>query len=201
MKYFGVLALLAALTCLPSTTCAPARSTNSSHVQWHKKGSSFLIKLYKHLIATGSDLSQHGAKQIVGVYATIHKPVQTVSSANVVHLMCSLNGSTLSLNQSHLVELHISVEAKPGVQQGDCILALHDIKSNTEIVSKNIPCDTPSKLKLTVTSFAKKWTTNPSKNAGVSVQISTKVNSFPFSSLPFVNMSSRVEPPFYIFYL
>ena len=201
MKYFGVFALLAAVTCFSSTTCAPVGSTNSSHVQWHKKGSSFLIKLYKHLIATGSNLSQHGAKQIVAVYATVQKPVHTVSSANVVHLMCSLNGSTLSLNQSHLVELHISVEAKPGAQQGDCILALHDIKSNTEIVSKNIPCDTPSKLKLTLTSFAKKWITSPSSNAGVSVQISAKDNNFLLSSLPFVNMNASVEPPFYILYV
>ena len=100
-----------------------------------------------------------------------------------------------------MVKLHISVEAKPGAQQGDCILALHDIKSNTEIVSKNIPCDTPSKLKLNVTSFAKKWITNPSDNAGVSVQISAKDSNFPSSNLPFVNTNASVEPPFYILYL
>ena len=84
MKYFGVLALLAAVTFFSPTTCAPVGSTNSSHVQWHKKGSSFLIKLYKHLIATGSDLSQHGAKQIVGVYATVQSKSVRTPRRNIV---------------------------------------------------------------------------------------------------------------------
>jgi hypothetical protein len=73
MKYFGVLVFLA-LVCFSSIACAPVNSTNSSHVQWNNKASSFLIKVYKHLVSTGGDLSRLvGAKQIVGVYATVKR--------------------------------------------------------------------------------------------------------------------------------
>ena len=126
---------------------------------------------------------------------------EPASSPHVVNLVCWLNGSSLPLNQSHLVQLHLSVKAKPGAQQGDCVMALHDIKSNTEILSKNIPCGTSSNHMLTVTTFAKKWITNPSTNAGVSVRISAKDGSFPLSSLPFVSTHPSVEPPSYILYL
>ena len=131
----------------------------------------------------------------------ILEPQNTTSSANVVNLACPLNGSSLPLNQSYLVQLHLTVDAKPGVQQGDCIVVLHDIKSNTEILSKDAPCASSSKLVLTVTSVVKKWITNPIDNAGMRVRITAKNNNIPRSSLPFVNTHPSVEPPFYILYL
>jgi outer membrane biogenesis lipoprotein LolB len=80
MKNFAIPAVLLALACLSSITCAPISTTNSSHVQWNKRGTSFLIKLFNLLVATGGDLSQLvGASQVVGVYATVKSKCEDIS--------------------------------------------------------------------------------------------------------------------------
>ncbi|CAB4016171.1 Hypothetical predicted protein [Paramuricea clavata] len=200
MKNFGVLVLLL-LAFLSSITCAPISNTSTSHVQWYKRAPSFMINLFNQIVATQGDLSQLGGTHVRGIWTIVKKPQNTVSSANVVNLLSVVNGTSLSLNTTYLVNLHVSVEAKTGVQQGDCNVALYDVKSNTEILSKYIPCDTSSKLVLAVTSCVKKWITNPAENAGMRLKISAKTDKFPASSLPFVNTHPSVEPPFYILYL
>ena len=129
------------------------------------------------------------------------EPQSTVASVNVFNLISPLNGSSLSLNKVFMVNLHLTVEAKPGAQQGDCNLVLQDIKSNTEVLSKDIPCDSSSTLVLRVTSRVKKWISNPSNNKGMRVKISGKSSNYSVSSLPIISTDPSVEPPFYILYV
>ena len=153
-----------------------------------------------------------GHSEITGDhFNSIHNPrfcyfsaaANAVATENVFYLSCLFNGTNLPLNNALLVNLHLSVWSQPGAQQGDCTLVLHDVNSNSEVTSKDLPCASSNsqKLVLQVTTQVKQWITTPSSNAGMKVTISANNAGYPGSSLPFVRTDAAVEPPYYVLFL
>lgn len=79
----GALLVLILFAFLSPVKSNLVKTTNRPQAgQWSKTGPSFLRKLFKHLIASGSDLSRLGATQVHGIYTTVKRKSKIFSTVN-----------------------------------------------------------------------------------------------------------------------